>query len=178
VTSKPDDTVDDERRAFLRGSFLRKNTTGKNRRERAPLGPPPPALTPELARTQPCIGCPGPCVESCEAGIILRHPEGHALAGLAYLSFDHAGCTFCNDCVEGCRLQTGDALVTRLGTAQLDRDACIAWDGVICMSCRLACTDAAIVMDRRSRPSVDEDACTGCGLCVSVCPPRAIRVTF
>jgi ferredoxin-type protein NapF len=62
------------------------------------------------------------------------------------------------------------------GLVVLDESECMAWNGVVCMSCRLACRDEAIAMDPRGRPSVDREACTGCGLCIDVCPPRAIAV--
>jgi Fe-S-cluster-containing hydrogenase component 2 len=59
--------------------------------------------------------------------------------------------------------------------AVLDRGTCMAWDGVICISCRLACDEQAIRFDDR-RPTIVDSACTGCTDCVDVCPSRAIRM--
>jgi len=63
------------------------------------------------------------------------------------------------------------------GVAVLDRGACMAWNGVICISCRAACDEQAITVDRQQRPTIVEEACTGCGICVDLCPSQAIRAT-
>ena len=59
--------------------------------------------------------------------------------------------------------------------AVLDRGSCIAWDGVICISCRLACEPQAIAFENR-RPTIIFNACTGCGDCIKLCPTQAIRL--
>jgi ferredoxin-type protein NapF len=51
----------------------------------------------------------------------------------------------------------------------------MAWDGVICISCRLACDEQAVSFEDR-RPTIVDSACTGCAACVDVCPSRAIRM--
>lgn len=61
------------------------------------------------------------------------------------------------------------------GLAVVDRGACIAWNGVICISCRTACDEQAITVDRQQRPAIVEAACTGCGVCIDLCPSQAIR---
>jgi Pyruvate/2-oxoacid:ferredoxin oxidoreductase delta subunit len=66
--------------------------------------------------------------------------------------------------------------LTGTGTVALDRRSCIAWADVICMSCQFACIDRAITFDRHNRPVIDNEACTGCGLCVDVCPSNSIRI--
>jgi Pyruvate/2-oxoacid:ferredoxin oxidoreductase delta subunit len=68
----------------------------------------------------------------------------------------------------------GDAVSPPAGPAMLDRAACMAWDGVVCMSCRFACDDLAIFMDGQGRPHVEDDRCIGCGSCAGVCPAQAI----
>jgi len=176
VSSDREDPVHPGRRAFLSGGFLSRKGGAAADASRS-LGPPPPALTPELAGCKPCTGCAAPCVEVCEPDIIRFHPEGHPLEGTAYLSFEQNGCTFCNKCIEACPIETGARpSPVRLGLAMIDRTACVAWDGVICMSCRLACSYTAVKIEDGIRPHIVSDACTGCGLCVSVCPPRAITI--
>jgi ferredoxin len=69
---------------------------------------------------------------------------------------------------------TADGVVRLDGPAAIDRSACIAWNGVVCMSCRFACATGAIVMNTQNRPEVHEDDCTACGDCVPVCPTSAI----
>ena len=165
--------VDRGRRNFLTAEFLRRPAV----RPDGPLGPPPPALP--SGDRGPCSGCAAPCLASCEPKIIRLHPSSHPLAGTPYLSFEKSGCTFCGDCVPVCPAAgPGATGAARLGLAILDQAACIAWDGVICVSCQVICSDGAIRMDGLRRPAVDGDACTGCGACVRVCPTRAIRISF
>jgi ferredoxin-type protein NapF len=71
-----------------------------------------------------------------------------------------------------------------LGTASVDRSACIAWAfGRECLICDEACSYDAISQDVTPsgvlRPLVDERTCVGCGMCEWVCPVEplgAIRV--
>jgi ferredoxin-type protein NapF len=64
----------------------------------------------------------------------------------------------------------------RLGCARLDTTLCLAWNGVICMSCQYPRSFRAISLDRRGRPALAAPACTGCGQCVAVCPEGAITL--
>lgn len=43
-----------------------------------------------------------------------------------------------------------------------------------CTACRDVCPEAAITVDDDGGPVPDWDACSGCGLCVSACPSRAV----
>jgi Pyruvate/2-oxoacid:ferredoxin oxidoreductase delta subunit len=65
---------------------------------------------------------------------------------------------------------------SKIGIAFLDTVACLAWGGVVCMSCKFSCTWQAILLDTLNRPSIDTEVCTGCGMCVSVCPKKAITI--
>ena len=71
-----------------------------------------------------------------------------------------------------------DPTPDRPGIAVLDRSACIAWNGVVCISCMLSCPERAIRMDARRRPEILADPCTGCTDCVEVCPTRAITMSI
>ena len=170
--------VDAARRGFLRGGFLTSEGRRDIDRQAEPSGVLPPGIAGNVD-VGSCADCSHPCVDSCEAGIIKVHPEGHGLAGLPYLDFSGAGCTFCGACahacpVEGVSFEPGTEYV--LGLAVLDTGKCFAWQSVVCVSCRFACTRSAIPADSMSRPSIDGDACNGCGACVAVCPQDAIRV--
>ncbi|MDO5131512.1 MAG: 4Fe-4S binding protein [Eubacteriales bacterium] len=43
-----------------------------------------------------------------------------------------------------------------------------------CTACTDVCTESAISMDDGGEPEADWNACSGCGLCVSACPVRAV----
>jgi ferredoxin-type protein NapF len=58
-------------------------------------------------------------------------------------------------------------------------DSCLAHAGVICQTCGDACPERAIRFPLRRGgppfPIVEEDRCTGCGVCAAVCPVAAIN---
>lgn len=62
----------------------------------------------------------------------------------------------------------GNAVVT------LSRESCFSHRGSICFSCREACPEHAIEFSGMFNPEIKEDLCTGCALCVSVCPAEAL----
>lgn len=63
-----------------------------------------------------------------------------------------------------------------IGTVQLDRSTCIAWDEVICMACFNSCDYQAISTEHQRRARIDPDRCTGCGMCISDCPVNALSI--
>ncbi len=169
MTPGPGDKVDHSRRSFLKGRPV----------EIRPLGPPPPCITVENAAHNPCTDClDQPCLRTCEPDVIRLHPPDHSLSGRAYLSFTETGCTFCGDCFKVCPVAapTPVGSPAPVGLAALSRERCLAWDGVVCVSCKIACGWQAIAFDGQRHPSVVDAACTGCGFCVPVCPTQAIIV--
>jgi len=169
--------MDIERRNFLRGALLtRAGRTGATR-QRQPLGPLPPGMQ-GIVEQAACSTCHQPCVTACGPGIVRIHPDGHALAGFPWLDFSAAGCTFCGECVRVCPYPVAGEPATEagLGTVRLDHGRCLAWEGVICMTCLSACPVEALQQDRHHRVSVAADRCTGCGMCIAVCPADALAV--
>jgi ferredoxin-type protein NapF len=169
--------IDTGRRAFLRGALLTSSGRKTEALRQQPLGPPPPWHR-GLALQDLCLGCMHPCVTACQPGIIRLHPADHELSGTPYLDFGHSGCTFCQDCVTACPLQieVTETSIPRIGTARLNRDSCIAWDDVICMSCHGRCDYQAISTTHQRRAEVNPEVCTGCGMCVAVCPVAALSI--
>jgi ferredoxin-type protein NapF len=97
---------------------------------------------------------------------------------MPYLDFTHAGCTFCGDCATACeQIPEKTGFIPDIGVIRLDEHKCLAMNGVLCMSCLRPCDQQALSLDKRRRPVVDENACNGCGACISVCPVSALHVT-
>lgn len=168
--------IDPGRRGFLTGSWGRAQAA---RAGMGRLGPAPPVIASQVSHAS-CMGCDGRCLSVCETGVIRLHPKEHGLAGVPWLDFSVARCTFCRKCVDACpQIESSpDRLACpAVGIAEIDLARCLAYTGVFCISCQSSCTYQAIQRDRLSRPQMRTDVCTGCGACVSVCPVQAIGVT-
>jgi len=113
-----------------------------------------------------------PCVVICEEDIIRLDADK-----VPFLSFEKNGCTFCEECAKAC---PSDVLVfnqdnTIKAKFSIDIGSCLAWNSVMCSSCKDVCYDDAISFLGVFRPVIDMEVCTGCGFCYSVCPPYAIK---
>lgn len=147
------------RRGFLLG-----------RHEKQPTGPYPPGVT---GRTiQACTGC-GECADICPTGIIVI--EG----GRAQVDFTRGECTFCGKCFERCPEAVFAARpAARFSHTARIGDGCLALNYVDCQACRDTCPEIAIRFQPRRgapfQPVLNQDACTGCGACLAVCPVGSI----
>ncbi|OUO90343.1 4Fe-4S ferredoxin [Gordonibacter sp. An230] len=145
-----------------------------------------------------CIKC-GKCIEACPYRSPAPAPQGAGIAvGTPCIDAREQACRLCEGfpCVRVCptgalRAVEGHRDV-RMGVAAIDEELCIAFQGMRCEVCYRACPliDEAIVIDYRMRegdaihsvfaPSIVQDACVGCGLCVERCvvgePHTAIRI--
>lgn len=115
-----------------------------------------------------------PCVSICEEEIIKLDGDK-----IPFLVFEKNGCTFCEECANAC---PHDVLVLHDDTQQrinakfsIDVSTCLAWNGVMCSSCRDVCYEDAISFLGVFRPTIDMQKCTGCGFCYGVCPPYSIK---
>lgn len=151
------------RAQFLRGDFSSRNK---------PLRPPW-ALS-EAQFLAACTAC-GECIPACSLKL-LRAGSG----GYPQLSFAAGGCSFCGDCLKAC---TTGALVRKADPwtlkAQVSAD-CLAAQGVMCSICAEHCDARAIrirpALGGRAQPQINNEACTGCGACFSVCPNQSISL--
>jgi ferredoxin len=56
------------------------------------------------------------------------------------------------------------------GVVRVRRHACLAWQRSFCSVCVERCAVPGAIIVKEGRPTVDEARCTGCGVCVGVCP--------
>ena len=151
------------RRAFLRGRSV----------VETPLRPP--WAGEEGAFLDACTSR-GACIAACPTGVLLEGEGGHPA-----FAPSRGECTFCGACVDACAPQALDfgradppwPLKARVA------GSCLTHRGVVCLSCRDACGEAAIRFRPAlgvARPELDPERCTGCGACVGVCPTSAIVI--
>ena len=149
------------RDGFSRRGFL----TGRTAPGFRPL---PPGI--DMTSLAACTGC-GDCVSACPQQILLIRD------GRVAVDFSTGECTFCNACADACAEPVFAAPLV-MGHVALISDACLARQGVTCMSCRDACPEEAIRFAPRAGgpflPVLNADLCNGCGACIAPCPSTAI----
>ncbi len=135
----------------------------------------PPYLLSESFFQSECIVCESKaCAASCDEKIIVVEAGGTPL-----LNFTQSGCTFCEECAKACEsgvlsLENSEYAHKINATFRISTEGCIAHHGVICFSCKEPCFENAILFNGMFNPVIDMDRCTGCGLCLSRCPTKAI----
>lgn len=144
----------------------------------------PPGAVPEPEFLDLCERCTE-CRDACSWDVILPLGAvyGNSEGTPAIMPWQDA-CRLCEDlpCIDVCPSGALSSLPleqVRMGTAILDPTLCLAVQGETCDPCVKACPvgDKAMVWDG-DRPRVLAEGCTGCGMCVEVCPaqPRALAV--
>lgn len=147
----------------------------------------PPGAQDEEGFVSRCLRCQE-CVRACMTGCL--EPAGREFGAaklwtprfnpaLAKCEFELCGRACARACPVGAIRRPDDSEV-RIGTAQVNREKCIAWaEGKDCLVCQERCSYGAIEPDSRRRPHVLEERCTGCGACQNTCvtcPDPAIVV--
>lgn len=140
--------------------------------QRIPLFRPPGAVE-ESQFLAGCTRC-SDCADACPHDAIVKVSERlGAAAGTPVIDADTQACWMCEDfpCITACDpgVLTGN-LTKTIGTAKITEHLCLAHHSTICTVCSERCPidDAIHVSD--GKPTINESACTGCGVCRYVCP--------
>jgi ferredoxin-type protein NapG len=148
----------------------------------------PPGAQPEPDFLATCIKC-GECVEACPYGTLrLAMTEDRQAIGAPFFEPRESPCYMCPEvpCIAACptgSLVEGTAIEdARMGlSVLLDRETCLATQGLRCEVCYRACPlmGRAISLEFRPQlrtgkhayfiPVVNSDSCTGCGICEYAC---------
>ncbi len=163
-------------------------------REPVPPSPPapeiavylrPPGAIDEISFTAQCTKC-NACIEACPPKTLVP------LTGVFGKAFETpvidptlGGCTMCDDrpCAKACFEEGVDIIEAMLplnmGHATIHRSACRSHIGEECTLCIDVCPiDQAITQDWRKIPVVNQDICTGCGICVNSCPVEPVAISI
>jgi ferredoxin-type protein NapG/ferredoxin-type protein NapH len=154
---------------------------GDKRKAAAGLLRPPGALEAEEFLAT-CLRC-GKCAQKCpQEAIILGQGEQGLSIGTPYIKPRQAACNLCMDCISVCpsgALRAIEKEKIRMGTAQINTDTCLAWQGDECKICYTSCPfyNRAIQLEDYKRPVVNDAVCVGCGLCEQVCITEVPSIT-
>jgi MauM/NapG family ferredoxin protein len=143
----------------------------------------PPGALPEPEFLAACTRCTD-CIEACPYTAIRRlGPEFGDVAGTPAIIPLDSPCYLCPDmpCIPACKplaLRPTAKRDVTMGLAVLDRTACYVAQGQPCDYCVERCPlkHEAIAFGDDGVPVIDEQRCTGCGVCAYLCPPDAIAV--
>lgn len=146
-----------------------------------PLHRPPGSIREEefLAGCTRCLDCASACPHGA---IVAGDARLGAAAGTPVISAAAAPCYLCSDrpCASACAAGVIEAQgAARMGAARVLDHSCLAVRGVGCSACHEQCPVPGAMRWEEARPVVDLTLCTGCGVCLYVCPApqKAILLT-
>jgi len=143
----------------------------------------PPGSLVERDFLDTCSRC-GECVRVCPAQCIKIDYSGSRGKGAPYIDPNQMSCVLCDSlaCMNSCpsgALQLVPLSDIDMGTAQWIEHTCVRSYGNECTICVDNCPVGTMALEvRDSRIHVNEDHCTGCGVCQNKCPtdPKSIVV--
>lgn len=147
----------------------------------------PPGAIEESLFLQRCSRCHH-CIEACPEGAIFKAGPQHgpAIEMSPIMEVTQRACIMCDGvpcaaaCPSGALEPVARPLDIRIGTAVVLANLCLNTRGEACDACLHVCPVGAdaIRMGEGQLPTIDAEACTGCGQCVAHCRayPRAIVV--
>ena len=143
----------------------------------------PPGALPEKQFLETCSRC-GQCERVCPAQCIRIDYSGTRGNGAPYIDVDAMPCVLCDGlaCMHNCpsgALRPTPLSEIDMGTAVWNEHLCLRSTGGECTICIDHCPVGTTALELRdNRVHVNEDGCTGCGVCQHDCPthPKSIVV--
>lgn len=133
----------------------------------------PPGAIDEFQFLSGCTRC-GDCITACPYEAIRKAPERlGSIAGTPIIEADTAACMMCPDfpCIDACEPGVLTKLLPPIiGTAKVTEHLCLAHHHTTCTVCSERCPIDGAITVTDGKPIVNEETCTGCGVCRYVCP--------
>ncbi|MGI9455137.1 MAG: 4Fe-4S dicluster domain-containing protein [Aeoliella sp.] len=133
----------------------------------------PPGAVDEVTFLAECTRC-SECITACPHDAIVHAPDRmRQAAGTPMIDADNQPCVMCADfpCIAACEPNVLTVLVPKaMGTAKVIAQTCLAYHGTTCTVCSEQCPVEGAIDVTNGKPSVNEEVCTGCGVCRYVCP--------
>ncbi|MCA9192265.1 MAG: 4Fe-4S dicluster domain-containing protein [Planctomycetales bacterium] len=133
----------------------------------------PPGAIEEKQFLRGCTQC-NECAKACPHSAIRPLDDRWGpLAGTPTIQADLSACQMCSDypCITACEPKVlSREIPVVMGTAVITEHLCLAYHGSICSACRERCPVANAIEVTSGKPKINEDVCTGCGVCRFVCP--------
>ena len=128
-----------------------------------------------------CTRC-ADCIEVCPPNAIFNATDEFGLiAGTPIINAEEQPCIMCDDlpCVHACEpgvLRFEAPL--QMGLAEINEEQCFAFQGKQCSECVTHCPVDGAISLLHGKPLVNADSCTGCGMCVYVCPSEPQTISL
>ncbi|HHL39760.1 MAG TPA: 4Fe-4S dicluster domain-containing protein [Deltaproteobacteria bacterium] len=143
----------------------------------------PPGALDERRLLAACIKC-GRCMEVCPYRSIAPAAFGEGpLYGTPLVYPLRRPCYLCMKCPPVCptgALRPVEREEVSMGLARIIESTCLSYNDTLCNLCYKKCPlkGRAVDLDDELRPFIIDDGCTGCGVCLYVCPtePRSIAI--
>ena len=111
------------------------------------------------------------------------------VVGTPAMDLLNKACHLCDDwpCVEACEPkalifpeQEDDEIraLPFIAHAEIDKQTCLPYKGPECGACESACPVPGALKWDMTKPSIDQELCTGCGMCREACivEPKAVII--
>jgi ferredoxin-type protein NapG len=147
----------------------------KRARPAFPVHRPPGAVAEDdfLAKCTRCGDCIGACPHQA---IVIAGQRMREVAGTPIIVANESPCLHCDGtpCSSVCEpgVLRSD-YPQKMGTASISQMDCLAWQRSFCTVCEERCPVPGAITVSAGKPTINPEACTGCGTCLYVCPaPR------